>query len=520
MRGFPGSCRRLAFAVAAWCCLCPLVAQAADKNSSYLAAIQSIRSPELQAHVDYLAGDQLEGREAGTPGGRTAGEYLRAKLEELQLPGAGVDGGYSQPFGPNFRNLLALLQGSDPELRAQYILVGAHYDHVGYGTKYNSLGTVGLIHNGADDNASGTSGLLELAEALTMLAQPPRRSILFVFWDAEEKGLLGSKHWTAHPTVPLEQVVALLNMDMIGRSRNDRLIIFGTRTGYGLRRLISHQNTELGLALDFSWSLEPNADHYPFLQRGIPVLTLHTGLHANYHRPSDDADLINAAGTQRVVRLLFGIVYELANRDPVPSFRARARQEALQSQQRLVGLVPPVRGRLGASWEERSSPGRGVRLTGIALGSPADKGKLRPGDRILKLADRQISNSDDLAASLMTAENPVPVIIQRSGSQDPLQLTLQLDGTPMRLGITWRVDDAEPGTIILTGVVPGSPAARAGLKAGDRIYRIAGRQFTDDAQFARLAKTLPGPLKLLVERDGRLRTVELHFCCELSRPAA
>ena len=510
MHRLAASAGRLVVAVAVGCCLWPLASPCAEKDSSYLSAMSSIREAELREHVDYLADDQREGREAGSRGGRAAADYLRAELEQLQLARAGVDAGYFQPFGPNFRNVLALLEGSDPDARSEYVVVGAHYDHVGYGTRRNSLGRVGAIHNGADDNASGTSGLLELAEAFAILPEPPRRSILFVFWDAEEKGLLGSKHWVAHPMVPLERVAAVLNMDMIGRLRDDRVVVFGSRTGYGLRRLVCCENEELGLAMKFSWTMEPNADHYPFFGRGIPVLMLHTGLHDNYHRPSDDAERINAEGMQRVVRLMFGVVYELADRDQVPGFREAARHEARYSLRRLLAQVPHTGDRLGARWEEPVSPGGSVRLTSVVLGSPADHAKLRPGDRILQFADREIHSGGELAQTLMSAENPVPVIVERPGNEEPLQLTLELNGTPMRLGITWRVDDAEPGTIILTHVVPGSPAAQAGLEVGDRIYQIAGRDFAADAEFSRLAKTLPGPLTLLVERDGRLRSAELH----------
>ncbi len=194
-------------------------------------------------------------------GGRAAGDYLAEQYARLHVPGAAADGGYFQPFAPNFRNVLAILQGSDPQLRDQVIVVGAHYDHIGYGGHGLSLGPYGYIHPGADDNASGTSAVLELAKAFTILSSPPKRSILFAAWDAEEKGLLGSKHWVAHPTVPLEHVAAALNLDMIGRLRDEHLIVFGVRSGYGWRRLISGQNDDSGLRLDFSWSLKPNADY-------------------------------------------------------------------------------------------------------------------------------------------------------------------------------------------------------------------------------------------------------------------
>ena len=137
---------RLLAAAIVWCCLLGTTPQAAERTSSYLSALASIRSDQLQSHVDLLADDELEGREAGKRGGRAAGDYLRDRLAELGLEGAGVDGGYFQPFGSGYRNVLARLEGSDSELRNAYILVGAHYDHVGRGTPRNSLGKIGRAH--------------------------------------------------------------------------------------------------------------------------------------------------------------------------------------------------------------------------------------------------------------------------------------------------------------------------------------------------------------------------------------
>ena len=506
------------------CCLCPVVIEASDRSSSYWAALESITAGELKRHVDYLADDALEGREAGKRGGRAAGDYLLDRLGELQLRAAGADGGFIQPFAPNFRNVLGLLPGSDPELKNQVILIGAHYDHIGYGTRRNSRGPIGYVHNGADDNASGTSGLLELAEAFTMLAEPPKRSILFAFWDAEEKGLLGSRYWTAHPTVPLENVVMVINLDMIGRLREDRLTVFGTRSGYGLRKLVSRQNEGPALKLDFSWTLEPNSDHYPFFQRDVPILLWHTGMHDAHHTPYDDAKLINPAGMSQATRLLFQVAYDLADRPQTPRFRPQAGSETEKTRAWRAAQKPQPAGRLGVGWPADDTAEQGVRLTRVVAGSPAEKAGLRPGDRIVRFAGREIHSGEDLSAAVMAAENPASLVVGRPGyplgGPEPLELSVQLDGTPLRFGITWRVDDAEPGTIILTHVVPGSPAARAGLQAGDRIYQIAGRDFDDEGHFARLAVSLPEPLELLVERDGQLRTVVVHFKTEPLRQAA
>jgi len=488
-----------------------VVVQAAEKSSAYTAALESISVEQLKGHVGYLADDELEGREAGCRGSRTAGVYLRDRLKELELQSAGTDGTFFQPFGQNFRNVLALLPGSDEKLKDQFVVVSAHYDHVGYGTQRNSRGPIGQIHNGADDNASGTAALLELAEALSMLPVSPRRSILFAFWDAEEKGLLGSKHWVARPTIPIENVVADINLDMIGRLRNEQLKIFGTRTGYGWRRLICFQNTEEALKLDFDWTFKPNSDHYPFFKRNIPALLLHTGLHDQYHSPRDDANLINNPGIRRVSRLLFGMVYELADAEQTPGFRKTASHETKTGTWLLALLTPRLPRRLGAHWDPKESAAEGLRLTHIDAGSAAEDAKLKPGDRIVEFAGRKIHGGEELRTAVLGTENSAKAIVRRAGQNELLTVTVHLAGKPLRMGIAWRIDDAEPGTVILTYVAPGSPADRAGLHAGDRIYQVAGKDFSDDRQFAGMIETLPEPLKLLVERDGRLRTVVIHI---------
>ncbi len=258
--------------------------------SDLAAAAQSISADDLQQVVNYLADDAFEGREAGSRGGRAAGSYIELQLEKKHLHGAAEEGRFFQEFGAGSRNILARLDGSSPELKQQTIIVSAHYDHVGYGKPTNSFGPIGYIHKGADDNASGIAGLLALTEAMGHLPRHPRRSVLFALWDGEEQGLLGSRYWLEHPTVPLAQVPILVNMDMIGRLRSSRVEIYGTRTAPGLRELLSRDNDGLNLLLDFHWEMRADSDHYSFFEHGIPDLLIHTGLHADYHRPSDTAD--------------------------------------------------------------------------------------------------------------------------------------------------------------------------------------------------------------------------------------
>jgi len=493
----------------------PLIAD--DKGASFRLALESITSERLGEQVDYVAHDHFEGREAGSRGGRAIGDYLASELQRLNFTPAGSDG-YFQPFGQGYRNVLGLLPGRDPVLKNQIVLVGGHYDHVGYGQWFNSLGPVGQIHNGADDNGSGTCGVLSVAQALRVMHEPPRRSILVVFWDAEEKGLLGSKHWIAHPTLPPERLALVINVDMIGRLRNDRLQLFGSRTSAGLRRLVSLQNDESDLEIAFDRVLKPNGDHFTFQSRNIPGILFHTGEHENYHRPSDKSNLINRAGMERITRLLFKTLWEAAETTDDFKWREMCRNEAKQPAARETPGAPRLSDRLGALWQT-AADNAGVQLTWIYAGSPAEKAALRVGDRLLRIDGRAIVQNDDVLPALHAARNPVVIEVQRPGTAEPLSLTCTLDGNPMRLGIVWKTDDGEPACVVLTHVMAGSPADRAGLRVGDRIYRLGGRDVTDDNQFAELIRAASGAVELLVERDGKLHVLTAELTPTAKRAA-
>jgi hypothetical protein len=473
------------------------------------AAIQSISVPDIRAHIEVLADDAMEGREAGSRGSRTAAAYLAEKLSEFGLKPGGDRDTFFQSFqNGRYQNLLAVLEGSDPELKHEYVLVGAHYDHVGYGTSRNSRGPWGHIHNGADDNASGVSGVLETAQALTLLDQPLKRSILFAFWDGEEKGILGSKHWGSQPTVPLRAVTMAFNADMIGRLRSETLHVFGTRTAPGLRRWLSENNQLTDLRLDFSWELKAHSDHYPLVERGIPALMLHTGLHDDWHRPSDDVDKINHEGISATTRLLFLLVVEAANQPSRFPFRGESRFERPMDLTQLEKPVSPRSPRLGIAWQRKDGDPPGVTLTNVTPGSAADRAGLQIGDRLVRFAGQEASNESRLGVTIWAASSPATAVIERAGGQT-LQIPVELEGQPLRYGISWREDKGEPGTVLLTEVVPHSAADLAGLQVGDRIYRVADGTFRDAEELARRLASLPSPIPVQIERQGQLRTLAI-----------
>ena len=416
----------------------------AETSNLMAAAMESITSDELYEHVEVLADDVYEGRFAGSRGGRAASQYIVKQLQNYDLTPAGTDGDYLQRFEDDWRNILVLCPGDDPQLEKEIIVVGAHYDHVGRGNTGNSYGPAGRIHNGADDNASGISGLLETIEAFASSGLRTRRSVLFAFWDGEERGLKGSRYWLRHPTLPADRVKLAITVDMVGRLRNGQLYVLGSRSGYGLRRLFSGP-VEHPLWLDFDWEVSANSDHWSFYERGIPGVLLHTGLHSDYHRPSDDVERVNRDGMRDVTRYLLSALLKVANEDRLPAYRDYVRRESDRTQRDL--------------------------------------------------------------------ERPLPRMSLRywpSGKEKP------------RLGISWREDKGEPGSVFLTRVVDGTPAAAAKLAVHDRIYELNGQTFPDATAFesmiGELLDSKPAEVEFLIERRGHVRTVTVHLPSSKTEP--
>ena len=476
----------------------------ADARSS---ALESITTDEVKHHVGVLADDTFEGREAGSRGNRAAGLYIIEELKKYGIPGGASDGRYYQT-GTQSNSILGLVEGSDPELKDEVILFGAHYDHVGYGTLRNSHGPIGYIHNGADDNASGVSALLEVAQALGQLPQHPKRTILLAFWDGEEKGLWGSKYWVDHPTVPLANVKLAINVDMVGRLRNAKLTVYGARTAPGIRRVVSREN-DGSLVLDFDWDIRGDSDHYSFYSRNIPILMFHTGLHDDYHRPSDDVEKINNDGLKEISRLMFGTVVALADAPELGRFRSQSRLESNFVRRGVEVALSPPPGRLGLRWDETLARDGNIVVRAVTPGSAADRAGIRAGDRIESFDGHLVHDARQFRMLVLAAESPAPVVVQREGEEAPLELSAPLTGTPVRLGIAWRVDETEPGCVIINRLTPGSPADMAGLRPTDRIHRINGQDFASGDEFRELAGSLPDPLVLEVETRGKVRAVTI-----------
>jgi len=390
----------------------------------------------MARHVRVLADDTFEGREAGKQGGRASAAYIIDQIEDLGFEPAGDNGTYFQSFGAGMRNILALLPGRDPALAREFVIVGAHYDHVGYGNSRNSYGPYGQVHNGADDNASGVAALIEMMATLQQLPERPRRPILIGFWDGEEKGLLGSRHFVrVRPAALADKTpVFCLNLDMVGRLRDRRLMIYGARTSSGLRSLVVGTNNTpgtTGLELAFDWDILEDSDHYSFIAGRIPTVMLHTGLHDQYHRPSDDIELVNHDGIRDVAAMTLAIAITAADAEAAPTFRPESRTETNATKRRLEETLPPVgtpRGRWGiVSRADPGEPGCPV-VIAVASDSPASRAGLRQGDRLLAVHGETFRDQSELIAHLRSIESGFTLSIDRKGVVTTV--TLKLDEDP------------------------------------------------------------------------------------------
>jgi hypothetical protein len=405
----------------------------------------------LQRDIAYLADDRLEGRGTGTPGNDSAASWLARRHAALGLRPVVVDtsangcGAASRrpaclvflqsfmargaelahagkPDGLRTQNVVALVPGRDRDLAGEFVVIGAHFDHLGR-SPASSLDPEArdAIRNGADDNASGTAAVLELARLFA--AHPARRSILVVHFTAEELGLLGSQWFVEHSPVAIDNMVAMVNFDMVGRLRNDRVIVYGVGTARELPALLDSANAEPKLRINAVGDGFGPSDHSSFYAKGIPVLHFFTDLHGDYHRATDDIEKIDARGEARVVTLAERVVRAIADRpsrlSPV-RMAAPTMSPARQGSNVYLGTIPDM--------AANDTPG--LKLTGVRAGSPADKGGLAAGDVIVQFAGREVkdlySYSDALYAHKPGDE--VEVVYVRAGTRHSTKVTLGTRG--------------------------------------------------------------------------------------------
>ena len=302
------------------------------ENADPMEYANSITAEELKEHLYTFASDEFEGRETGEPGQKKAAEYLKNEYKSLELPSPLGDDDYYQEVPTSYfrgnikptENVVAFLKGS--EKPDEILVISSHYDHVGVNDK-------GEVYNGADDDGSGTVGILEIAEAFVKASKDgytPKRSILFLNVTGEEKGLVGSKYYTDEPIFPLANTVANLNIDMIGRidpahegDENYVYLIGSDKLSTDLHNLSEEVNKKyINLDLDYKYNDEndPNrfyyrSDHYNFAKNNIPIIFYFNGTHADYHRVTDTPDKIEYDLLAKRAKLVFLTAWEIANRD-------------------------------------------------------------------------------------------------------------------------------------------------------------------------------------------------------------
>jgi Zn-dependent M28 family amino/carboxypeptidase len=298
-----------------------------DLPPDVVAAEATITAVDLAARVGALAHDSMRGRATPSPELEAAARWAASEFASFGLQAEG-DVGYLQwylaaPGDPaEAVNGIGRLAGSDPALRDEFVVIAAHFDHLGVGEPVAE----DSVYNGADDNGSGTAAVLELAEAFASLATPPRRSVLFVLFSGEERGLLGSSYYSEHPAAPMASTTAMINLDMLGRNWPDRVAAVYQPESDIFERAERVAGAHPGLGMDLvtdPWPEENllfRSDQVHFVLHGVPVLFLTSGLHSDYHQPSDEPDTLDFEKMSRLVRLVLWIGWDLADATSPPGF--------------------------------------------------------------------------------------------------------------------------------------------------------------------------------------------------------
>jgi Zn-dependent M28 family amino/carboxypeptidase len=379
---------------------CSIILLLATSVSIQLSA-QNFSPRAIQKHVNYLASDKLEGRGTGTAGEQKAAAYLIKQFKKAGLQPYGENGGFLQGYPakkglpPNITyvqtaNVVGYLNNNADRT----IIIGAHYDHLGKGDQGSSLlaNSNGMIHNGADDNASGTAGLIELAKYYGKNGVTEKHNFLFIAFSGEELGLMGSKFYADNPTIDLQSATCMINMDMIGRYRDDKGVTIG---GVGTSSFWEENALEIANETGINYNIDSSgvgpSDHTSFYLKDIPVMFLFTGAHQEYHKPTDDANLLNADGEAKLLQYITKVIAKL-DESPKIDFQKTKTPHAR-------GTASSFKVTLGVMPDYAYDRG-GLRLDGVQEDRPAFKSGIKTGDIILKLGDVEVKDIMDYMKAL------------------------------------------------------------------------------------------------------------------------
>ncbi len=318
-------------------------------------------------------------------------------------------------------NVVGMLEGNDPSVSHEAIVIGAHYDHLGYG-EYGSLysGTDKVIHHGADDNASGTAGVIELAQKLASVKETLKRDIIFILFSGEEAGLLGSNFYTKSDEFENANIVAMLNMDMIGRLQDNKLVIYGIGSSPMWETTIKNLNNTYNFDITYTQGGFGRSDHSSFYSNNIPAVHFFSGTHTDYHRPSDTYDKINAPDTEKIVKLVYDVTKEIDNERTKPEF-TKAEEEG--NDNRTMGNIRIYVGTI----PDYAYDGKGMKISGVKEGGPAEKGGMQAGDIIIKFGEKSVENIYDFMYAMQSykPDDVVDFVVLRDGKEVNLKLTME-----------------------------------------------------------------------------------------------
>ncbi len=362
----------------------------------------------IKEDVAFLADDKLEGRQTGTDGEKAAAKYIAERFEDLGLKAKGTKG-YLQTFSfkpktDPHQEVNYIIKDGDSTITGtnvigfldnqaeNTIIIGAHYDHLGYGAEGSLFrGDTKEIHNGADDNASGVAVLLNLAQKLR--SANTGNNYLFMAFSGEEMGLLGSNYFTKNPTIDVSKANFMLNMDMVGRLKQDStLAVYGVGTSPILKQVVKANNSKFKIIQNES-GVGPS-DHTSFYNSDIPVLHFFTGQHEDYHKPSDDAQKLNYEGMKTISSYIFDIISDLDNNGKLPFRKTKNESEETPRFKVGLGVVP-----------DYLYDGKGMRIDGTREETPAFNAGLQKGDVVLKLGDSTITDMMSYMRALSVFDN-------------------------------------------------------------------------------------------------------------------
>ena len=391
---------------------------------------QTISVEYIKKHISVLSNDSLQGRGTGTIGEAKAANYISQEFKKIGLKPVGDNNSYlksfqykqsSNPHGAsdkdtavkilNSKNIIGFLDNNSPNT----LIIGAHYDHLGFGDDQNSLeaNPKGKIHNGADDNASGVAGVIELARYFSN--SKSKSNYLFLCFSGEELGLIGSKKFVDNSDFEPAKINAMINMDMIGRLNDStkKLMVYGVGTSPSFVNNVENANTYFKLVLDSS-GVGPS-DHTSFYLKNIPVLHFFTGQHPDYHKPSDDLEKINFVGEQKVLEYIIDIVKKIdtepklefkktrdSNNDNAPKFKV------------TLGIMP-----------DYSFEGKGVKVDGVSDNKPAFNAGVKKGDIIIKLGNLEVTDMRSYMQGLADSKkgDTKELVVKRNGKDELLKVT-------------------------------------------------------------------------------------------------